>query len=70
MRWHGTTALAWLICSLGSNPHWMNVGKTLFAQVMEFVPWKTFARWPRSKSKCNISRRDNVVWVSPIVICL
>lgn len=20
----------------------MNVGKTLFAQVMEFVPWKTF----------------------------
>jgi len=22
----------------------MNVGKTLFAQVMEFVPWKTFAR--------------------------
>ena len=23
----------------------MNVGKTLFAQVMEFVPWKTFARF-------------------------
>ena len=22
----------------------MNVGKTLFAQVMEFVPWKTFTR--------------------------
>src|ERR1022692_1520767 len=22
----------------------MNVGKTLFVQVMEFVPWKTFAR--------------------------
>ena len=22
----------------------MNVGKTLFAQLMEFVPWKTFAR--------------------------
>jgi hypothetical protein len=22
----------------------MNVGKTLFAQVVEFVPWKTFAR--------------------------
>ena len=22
----------------------MNVGKTLFAQVMEFVPWKTFGR--------------------------
>jgi hypothetical protein len=22
----------------------MNMGKTLFAQVMEFVPWKTFAR--------------------------
>ena len=22
----------------------MNVGKMLFAQVMEFVPWKTFAR--------------------------
>ena len=22
----------------------MNVGKTLFAQVMEFVPWKSFGR--------------------------
>ena len=22
----------------------MNVGKTLFAQIMEFVPWKTFGR--------------------------
>jgi len=22
----------------------MNVGKTLFAQVLEFVPWKTFGR--------------------------
>ena len=22
----------------------MHVGKTLFAQVMEFVPWKTFGR--------------------------
>lgn len=22
----------------------MNVGKTLFAQVMEYVPWKTFGR--------------------------
>ena len=22
----------------------MNVGKTLFAQMMEFVPWKTFGR--------------------------
>jgi hypothetical protein len=22
----------------------MNLGKTLFAQVMEFVPWKTFTR--------------------------
>ena len=22
----------------------MNVGKTLFAQVMEFVPWQTFTR--------------------------
>ena len=28
-----------------NNPGWrMNVGKTLFAQVMEFVPWKTFGR--------------------------
>ena len=28
-----------------NNPEWrMNVGKTLFAQVMEFVPWKTFSR--------------------------
>jgi hypothetical protein len=22
----------------------MNAGKTLFAQVMEFMPWKTFTR--------------------------
>lgn len=22
----------------------MNAGKTLFAQLMEFVPWKSFAR--------------------------
>jgi hypothetical protein len=22
----------------------MNAGKTLFAQIMEFVPWKTFGR--------------------------
>jgi hypothetical protein len=22
----------------------MNVGKTLFAQVMEYIPWKTFGR--------------------------
>ena len=22
----------------------MNIGKTLFAQVMEYVPWKTFGR--------------------------
>ena len=22
----------------------MNIGKTLFAQVMEFVPWKSFGR--------------------------
>jgi hypothetical protein len=28
-----------------NDPRWsMNVGKTLFAQVMEFVPWKTFGR--------------------------
>jgi len=28
-----------------NNLGWrMNVGKTLFAQVMEFVPWKTFGR--------------------------
>ena len=28
-----------------NDPGWcMNVGKTLFAQVMEFVPWKTFSR--------------------------
>ena len=22
----------------------MNIGKTLFAQVMDFIPWKTFGR--------------------------
>jgi hypothetical protein len=28
-----------------NDPGWrMNVGKTLFAQVMEFVPWKSFGR--------------------------
>ena len=28
-----------------NNPEYrMHVGKTLFAQVMEFVPWKTFGR--------------------------
>ena len=29
-----------------TNPGWrsMNVGKTLFAQVMEFVPWTSFTR--------------------------
>jgi len=32
----------------------MNVGKTLFAQVMEFVPWKTFAR---------IIERHKAMWV-------
>lgn len=33
----------------------MNVGKTLFAQVMEFVPWKTFSR--------IIDRHTGNVWV-------
>jgi len=37
----------WLIAMLsGFNDREcrMNLGKTLFAQVMEFVPWKTFTR--------------------------
>jgi len=29
----------------------MNVGKTLFAQVMEFVPWETFGRIVERHSK-------------------
>jgi hypothetical protein len=29
----------------------MNVGKTLFAQVMEFVPWKTFRACLRSSEQ-------------------
>jgi hypothetical protein len=33
----------------------MNVGKTLFAQVMEFVPWKTFGRIiARHKGDCGV----------------
>ena len=28
----------------------MNVGKTLFAQMMEFVPWKTFDLLPVSRT--------------------
>ena len=33
----------------------MNVGKTLFAQVMEFVPWKTFGRIiDRHKGDANV----------------
>src|ERR1017187_1914220 len=26
--------------------------------------------WPRSKSKCNTSRRDNVAWKSRMLSCL
>jgi hypothetical protein len=33
----------------------MNVGKTLFAQVMEFVPWKTFGRIiAKHKGDCGV----------------
>jgi len=33
----------------------MNVGKTLFAQVMELVPWKTFGRIiERHKGRCGV----------------
>ena len=33
-----------MLSGFGLLENRMNVGKTLFAQVMEFVPWKTFAR--------------------------
>jgi len=33
-----------MLSGLDNREYRMNVGKTLFAQVMEFVPWKTFAR--------------------------
>jgi hypothetical protein len=33
----------------------MNAGKTLFAQVMEFVPWKTFGRIiAKHKGDCGV----------------
>jgi hypothetical protein len=39
----------------------MNMGKTLFAQVMEFVPWKTFARIiERHKGDAGYAR-----WAAP-----
>ena len=42
------------------NPGWrMNVGKTLFAQVMEFVPWKTFGRIiERNKGDAGVRTLD------------
>ena len=33
-----------MLSGLGNLGYRMNVGKTLFAQVMEYVPWKTFGR--------------------------
>jgi hypothetical protein len=33
-----------MLAGLNDLERRMNVGKTLFAQVMEFVPWKTFGR--------------------------
>ena len=33
-----------MLAGLDNPGRRMNVGKTLFAQVMEFVPWKTFGR--------------------------
>jgi len=33
-----------MLSGLDDLGHRMNVGKTLFAQVMEYVPWKTFGR--------------------------
>ena len=38
----------------------MNVGKTLFAQVMEFVPWTSFARIVRAH-KGNAGVRTLIV---------
>ncbi len=55
----------------------MNVGKTLFAQVMEFVPWKSFGRIiERHKgdvrasttrmSLCPASAYPTVFWATPL----
>ena len=40
----GTIRVFAMLAGLYYLGHRMNTGKTLFAQVMEYVPWKTFGR--------------------------
>ena len=53
LRWHGvlsgdqsfpiwTAGTQWLTLPVSEGT--MHIGKTLFAQVMDFLPWKTFHR--------------------------
>ena len=45
----------------------MNVGKTLFAQVMEFVPWKTFGRIiERHKGDAGVRTLGCADWLSSL----
>ena len=47
----------------------MNTGKTLFAQLMDFLPWTTFTRirpvWRRSPGPDAFLRRNTGPWPSP-----
>ena len=44
----------------------MNAGKTLFAQVMEFVPWKTFGRIiAKHKGDCGVRTLPFMLWMQP-----
>jgi hypothetical protein len=45
----------------------MNVGKTLFAQVMELVPWKTFGRIiERHKGDAGVRRCIRIRLAAPV----
>ena len=44
----------------------MNAGRTLFAQVMEFVPWKTFGRIiAKHKGDCGVRTLPFMLWMQP-----
>ncbi|MDR2189384.1 MAG: DUF4372 domain-containing protein, partial [Azonexus sp.] len=51
----------------------MNVGKTLFAQIMEFVPWTSFARFSKrpltlpSPRGCLLRTSFRCAGISPLL---